>query len=107
MRRGIRIFGTFNGVSREAFEKLEDMLDFDEVSYEDGTVVIEHEGPYEELEDVVVAVMEAMSDGHESGLDYIDHDEDIIIRYVIEADGFRAKQMNINDVVTAYPHSQA
>jgi len=107
MRKGVKIFGTFNGISPKAFESLEEALDFDEVSYEEGTVLIEHDGEYEEIEDIVLLVMGAMTEGHESGLDIINHDENIIVRYVIEADGFRAKVMNMNDVVTAYPHSQA
>lgn len=107
MRKGVKIFGTFNGISPAAFERLDEAMDFDEVSYEDGTVLIEHDGEYEEIEDVVLLVMDAMDTGHESGLDIINHDENIIIRYVIEADGFRAKQMNMDDVVAPYPNSQA
>ncbi len=107
MRRGVKIFGTFNGISPKAFEKLEEALDFDEISYEDGTVVIEHDGEYEEIEDVVILVMEAMADGHESGLDIINHDENTILRYVIEADGFRSREMDMDDVVQPYPNSQA
>lgn len=107
MRKGVKIFGTFNGISPQAFERLEEVLDFDEVSYADGTVTIEHDGEYEQVEDVVLRVMEAMTDGHESGLDIIDHDENLLTRYVIEADGFRAKQMDMDDVVAPYPNSQA
>jgi len=107
MRRGVKIFGLFDGVTLEAFGRLEEHLDFDEVSYDDGRVIIEHDGPYEEIEDVIIFIMEAMDDGFESNLDVIDHEENLLTRYVIEADGFRAKRMNINDVVQAYPHSQA
>jgi len=107
MRKGVKIFGTFNGISPQAFERLEELLDFDEVSYADGTVIIEHDGEYEQVEDVVLRVMEAMDEGHESGLDIIDHDANLITRYVIEADGFRAKQMNMDDVVAPYPNAQA
>lgn len=107
MRKGVKIFGLFDGVTPEAFESLEELLDFDEVSYDDGRVIVEHDGPYEEIEDVIVHIMEAMDEGFESNLDVIDHDENVLIRYVIEADGFRAKRMDIDDVVQAYPHSQA
>jgi hypothetical protein len=107
MRKGVKIFGTFNGISPQAFERLEEVLDFDEVSYEGGTVVVEHDGEYEQVEDVVLRVMEAMAEGHESGLDIIDHDGNTITRYVIEADGFRAKRLNMDDVVAPYPNSQA
>lgn len=105
MRKGVRIFGEFHGVSPEAFSKLEEKLDFDEVGYDDRVVVIEHDGPYEGIEDIVLLVMSAMDDGYESSLDVIDHDENILTRFVIEADGFRSKQMNIDDVVQAYPNS--
>lgn len=105
MRRGVKIFGEFRGVSDEAYEKLEDQLDFDEMSWDDDVVVVEHDGPYEEIEDVVMLVMESMDDGFESNLDIIDHDENVLTRFVIEADGFRSKQMNIDDVVQSYPHS--
>jgi len=105
MRKGVRIFGEFRGVSPEAFDKLEEKLDFDEVGYDDGVVVVEHDGPYEDIEDVVMFVMDAMDDGFESNLDVIDHDENILTRFVIEADGFRSKQMNIDDVVQPYPNS--
>lgn len=106
MRKGVKIFGTFNGISPQAFERLEPVLDFDEVSYADGTVLVEHDGEYDRVEDVVLRVMEAMAEGHESGLDIIDHDENTITRYAIEADGFRARQMDMDDVVAPYPHSQ-
>ncbi|BBD08106.1 uncharacterized protein DFE_1380 [Desulfovibrio ferrophilus] len=105
MRRGIRIFGEFRGVSEEAFGKLDELLDFDEVGYDEGVVVIEHDGHYEGIEDVVLWVMDAMDDGFESNLDVIDHEENILTRFVIEADGFRSKQLNIDDVVQAYPNS--
>lgn len=105
MRRGVKIFGEFRGVSEEAYEKLEEQLDFDEMSLDDDVVVVEHDGPYEEIEDVVMLVMESMDDGFESNLDIIDHDENVLIRFVIEADGFRSKQLNLDDVVQSYPNS--
>jgi len=106
MRRGTKIFGLFDGVSPEAFERLERRLDFEEVSYDDGKVLVEHDGPVEDIEDIVVLVMEAMDEGYESSLDIIDHDENVLTRFVIEADGFRVKEMNIDDVVQPYPNSQ-
>lgn len=106
MRRGTKIFGLFDGVTPEAFERLEEHLDFEEVSYEDGKVIVEHDGQVDEVEDLIVFIMEAMSQGYESSLDIIDHDENMLTRFVIEADGFRVKEMNINDVVKPYEHSQ-
>lgn len=107
MRRGVKIYGTFNGISEEAFSRIEDRLDFDEVSYEDGTVLIEHDDHVEEIDDIVMLVMDAMDEGHESGLDIIDHEENTITRFVIEADGFRVREMDMDDVVQPYPNSQA
>lgn len=102
MRRGMKIYGTFNGISLEAYEKLKPELTFEEVEYENGTVTISHEGFHPDAELILPSVMEAMREGAESGLDIFDHDENTIIRYAIEHDGYRTRVMDMDDVTPVY-----
>lgn len=106
MRRGVKIFGTFNGIAPDAFERLKPHMPFDEVEYSGTTVEIAHDGAFHAIEDLVLVVMDNMTSGHESGLDVIDHDANMLTRYAIEADGFRCREMNMDDVVQAYPNAQ-
>ncbi|NJB67192.1 hypothetical protein GGQ74_000832 [Desulfobaculum xiamenense] len=103
MRTGVKIFGTFNGISPEAYEELRPELTFDEVEYANGTVTIAHDGYHPGAELLVIRVMECMREGAESGLDILDHDENTIIRYAIEHDGFRTRVINMDDATPVYP----
>ncbi|SKA73610.1 hypothetical protein [Desulfobaculum bizertense] len=103
MRTGVKVFGTFNGISAEAFEKLKGYLQFDEVEYEGTTVSVEHNSYYPDVEFLLIHVMELMREGAESSLDILDHDENTITRFAIESDGYRTREMDMDAVTPVYP----
>ncbi len=105
MRTGIKIYGTLRGIDTKGYEKLKPHLIMDEVSMQGREIVLEHSGPCGEVEDLLPLVMEVMGKGYESNVDIIDHDANMIIRYAVFCDGFRARELNMDDVVEAYPHS--
>lgn len=107
MRRGIQIFGTFLGISEQAFEALKPHLEgFDEVAYADGRVTVDHEGWHSDLEAVAQAVADAMTGKLESALDEINHDMNIITRYAMGAGGqVRSITRDLDDVVQPYEWS--
>jgi len=99
---GIRIHGTLNGISSEAYGALRDFLTFDEVAYENGTITLEHQGYYFELEDFLARVAEVMEPGSKGYVDHIDNDAWEMIRYVLEKGRVKSKTISLNEVLERY-----
>jgi len=102
MLTGIRIHGTLNGISREAYDALRDFLNFDEVSYEHRTITLEHQGYYFELEDFLARVAHVMEPGCKGYVDQIDNDAWEMTRYVLEKGSYKSKKISLNEVLERY-----
>ncbi len=107
MRKGVRIFGTFLGITEQAFGALRPHLEgFDEVVHKDGRVTVDLEGWHPDLESVAQAVAEAMEGTNSSGLDEINHDMNTITRYTMRAGGkVECMIRDLDDVVQPYEWS--
>ena len=101
---GIRIHGTLNGISLKAYDSLKDFLNFDEVSYENGTIILEHRRYYFELEDFLDKVAHVMDSGCRGYVDQIDNDAWEMIRYVLEKGRCESKTISLNEVLEPYQY---
>jgi len=104
MLTGIRIHVTLNGISPKAYELLKDSLNFDEVSYENGTILAEHHGYYFELEELLTRVADLMEPHAKGYVDWIDNDAWEITRYVLTKGGFKSKKISLNEVLEPYQY---
>jgi hypothetical protein len=83
MRRGVRAFGEFKPVSAEAFATAQESTRA-ELGFEDGVVVIEHEGGPIDHEAIVAALAAGLGEGGWGWLDVIDHQANMLHRYQVE-----------------------
>ena len=107
MRKGVQIFGTFLGITEQAFEALKPHLEgFDEVEFADGKVSVDRQGWHPDLEAVAQAVADVMGGTNSSGLDEINHDMNTITRYSMFAGGkVECMIRDLDDVVQPYEWS--
>ena len=104
MLTGIRIHGTLNGISSEAYDALRDFLNFDEVSYENGTITLEHQRYYFELEDFLDRAADVMEPECRGYVDQIDNDAWEMTRYVLEKGRVKSRTISLNEVLERYQY---
>lgn len=95
----VRIYADFHGLSPEKFELVKDAIPFDQVEYKDNVLRVDHEGVYIDVE----PFLETMAREHGQGaLEFIDHVEWEVTRYVIKDGVITSKTMKVDNVLDAH-----
>ena len=105
-RTGVKVFAQFFGMSPEAYRELApDLRGLDEAEYEDGKVEIMHEGRLPRLPALMERVRGLLAPGRKGYVDVIDHDANVLSRYVIDQEGVTCATVPLDDAVPAYSWS--
>ena len=105
-RSGVKIFGQFFGLGREAFTALgPDLRRLDEAEFDGSKVEIMHEGRLPQLPALMARVQELLPEGKKGYVDVIDQDAGVLSRYVITREAVDCKEVPLDDAVPAYSWS--
>ncbi len=97
----VRVYGDVYGLPAEGYERLKGEIPFDQVKYEDGVLRVDHEGVFIMVDDFIGAVQREMNPDGWAHIDYIDHVEWEVRRYVISKDEVKVKRVGANEVLEA------
>lgn len=95
----VRVYGDVYGLSIEGFERLRGEIPFDQIEYADGVLRVDHEGKYIDVESFIEAVQREMEPGGWAHVDFIDHVDWVVQRYVIGKDAVQVKTVGPNEVL--------
>lgn len=98
-RDDVRTYGDFTGISPEAFEALRPICPFPQVRYAAGKLSVDHEGAYIDVEPFLDKVMEVLAPGGWGGIDFIDHVEWEVTRYIIRDGTVTVKKVRPDNVL--------
>lgn len=98
----VRVYGDFHGLTPEAYEELKDWIPFDQVEYDGYVLRVDHEGVFLDIDDFVERVTKLLGDEGKGALEYIDHIEWEVTRYVIEKGEVRTKLVKVDNVLDAH-----
>jgi hypothetical protein len=104
MQRGVRIHITFDGIDDAAYEALKGDLVFDHVERKGKTIIVDHDGFYLDLEELLEKAAGLMAPGADTRADYIDFDMWEITRYVVKDGEVTRKTFPLNDVLQQYQY---
>jgi hypothetical protein len=101
MRNGpdLRVYGEIKGLAPAAWQALAGQCPLETADYADGTLALEHEGRWVDVEgfmDALAANLGPEAAGH---LDAIDNEAWTITRYVLEAGKMTSQTFGINDIL--------
>lgn len=97
----VRVYGDVHGLSPEGFERLRGDIPFDQVEYRDRVLRVDHEGMYIDVEDFIEAVRREMDPDGWAHVDFIDHVDWVVHRYVISKEGVQVKNVAPDAVLEA------
>ncbi len=95
----VRTYGDIMGISPEAYEKLKPHIPFPQVKYANGKLSVDHEGVYIDVEPFIEKVVELMDENGWGGVDFIDHVEWEVTRYVLRKGSVRIKKVKPDNVL--------
>jgi len=94
-----RVYGQVWGLTEELFEKIAEDAPFDTVDFEDGVLVLEHEGGWVDVESAVEDIASVLPEGGEGHVDFIDNLDWTITRYVLFPNGYESETFGCDDVL--------
>ena len=95
----VRTYGDITGISPEAFEALKPHIPFPQVKYAGGKLSVDHEGQYIDVEPFIEKVLAVMDEDGWGGVDFIDHVEWEVTRYVIRNGAVTIKKVRPDNVL--------
>lgn len=98
-RDDVRTYGDFTGISAEAFEALRPHIPFPQVRHAGDKLSVDHEGTYIDVEPFLEKVVAAMAPGGWGGLDFIDHVDWEVTRYIIRDGRITVKKVRPDHVL--------
>ncbi len=98
-RSGYRVYGQVWGLDAALAERLGAALPFAEASFEDGVLVLEHEGGWIDVEEAAGEIASALPPGGEANVDLIDNVDWTVTRYAIYPGGYDSETYNADDIL--------
>ncbi|OIO04358.1 MAG: hypothetical protein AUJ49_03075 [Desulfovibrionaceae bacterium CG1_02_65_16] len=95
----VRVYADVHGLSPEAWEEIRATMPFDQAVYKDRVLAVDFEGHYIDVEPFLNDVARLLDEGGWGKLDYIDQIDYALTRYVITKDGWKAKEVLVDNVV--------
>lgn len=95
----VRAYGDIHGLSPEAFEALRPLIPFPQVKYVGRVLSVDHEGIYIDVEPFIEKVIELMDEDGWGGIDFIDHVEWEVTRYVLKKGSVMVRKVNPDNVL--------
>jgi len=98
-RSDYRVYGQVWGLSEEAAGRLAVELPFSSALFEDGVLVLEHEGGWIDVEEAARGIAEALPEGGEANVDLIDNVDWTVTRYAIYPGRCESETYNADDIL--------
>ncbi|MBN2140147.1 MAG: hypothetical protein JW718_03980 [Desulfovibrionaceae bacterium] len=95
----VRVYGDIHGLSEQAFEEVRGGLPFTKVVYKDRVLSVDYEGVYIDIEGFLQDMARLMDKDGQGKVDFIDHVDWKLIRYVLENGGYKGREVKLNNVM--------
>lgn len=94
-----RVYGQVWGLTEELFERIAAESPFETAVFEEGVLVLEHEGGWIDVESAVEDIVQALPEGGEGNVDLIDNLDWTVTRYVLFPGGYESETYSCDDVL--------
>lgn len=94
-----RVYGQVWGLTEELFEGIADETPFETADFEEGVLVLEHEGCWIDVESAVEDIASILPEGGEGYVDFIDNLDWTVTRYVIFPGGYESETYSCDDIL--------
>jgi hypothetical protein len=94
-----RIYGTVFGLTEEDFAKLKTELPFENLSFSNSVLDIDHEGPWVDVEEALDRLTSRLGPDGRGGLDVIDNHQWQITRYALRPGGYDSRTFDLDNVM--------
>ncbi|WFS63559.1 hypothetical protein LF599_05175 [Pseudodesulfovibrio thermohalotolerans] len=98
----VRVYGDFHRISPEIFEKIKDLIPFEQVDYNGDVLRVDHEGHYILIDDFIEAVRDNLPENGYGHVEFIDQLEWTVTRYTIKPGKIEEKLVHVDNVLDAH-----